>query len=114
MEAGAASAGWMCDDPTMPVRTDQATQRSPGGSVLLHPIPELGDTLLVDGRPAVVVALLPGRQRGETRARYAHDMTCSRCGAVLGYCATLQWWRCGGCGRIYGRYALTRMVRARG
>ena len=31
--------------------------------VFMRPAPELGDTLLVYGRPAVVVALLPGRHR---------------------------------------------------
>ena len=31
----------------------------------MRPTPELGDTLLVAGRPAVVVSLLPGRRRHE-------------------------------------------------
>ena len=77
-------------------RSDQATQRAPGGAVLMRPTPEPGDTLLVDGRPAVVVALLPGRHRRDATARYAHDLPCSRCGAPLGYCTALQWWRCSG------------------
>ena len=94
----------------MPVRSDQATRRRTGGTVLIRPAPELGDTLLVNGRPAVVVELLPDRRRREATARYAHDLPCSRCGAALGYCATLKWWRCSGCYRIYGRRALTEMV----
>ena len=104
--------GLACDDSTVLERSDQATQRVTGGTVLIRPAPELGDTLLVDGRPAVVVELLPGRHRRDATARYAYDLSCSRCNAALDYCTALQWWRCSGCGRIYGRPALTRMVRA--
>ena len=42
----------------------------------MRPAPELGDTLLVDGRPAVVVSLLPGKHRQEGTARYAYDLPC--------------------------------------
>ena len=48
------------------------------GKVFIRPAPEFGDTLLVDGRPAVVVSLLPGRHRHE--ARCAYDLPCGRCG----------------------------------
>ena len=53
---------------------------------------ELGDTVLVDGCPAVVVSLLPCRRRHEATARYAYDLSCSRCGAPLGYSVLIQRW----------------------
>ena len=49
--------------------------------VLMRPAPELGDTLLVYGRPAVGVALLPGKHRHQAPARCAYDLPCDRCGA---------------------------------
>ena len=55
--------------------------------VFIRPVP--GDTLLVDGRPAVVVSLLPCRRRYEATARYAYDLPCSQCGAPLGATAAV-------------------------
>ena len=49
--------------------------------VFMHRAPELGDTLLVYGRPAVVVALLPGKHRHQATARCVYDLPCDRCGA---------------------------------
>ena len=78
----------------------------PVGVVFIRPVPELGDTLLVDGRPAVVVSLLPCRRRYEATARYAYDLPCSRCGAPLGCSVLIQRWWCNGCRVTYGRDAL--------
>ena len=76
------------------------------GVVFIRPVPELGDTLLVDERPAVVVSLLPCRLRYEATVRYAYDLPCSRCGAPLGYSVLIQRWWCNGCRVAYGRDAL--------
>ena len=84
------------------------------GVVFIRPAPELGDTLLVDGRPAVVVSLLPGRWRHEATARCAYDLPCSRCGAPLGYSVLIQRWWCNGCRAAYGRDALAELARALG
>ena len=56
----------------------------------MRPAPELGDTLLVNGRPAVVVALLPGRHRHEATARCAYDLPCEWCGTPLSYSGAHQ------------------------
>ena len=79
--------------------------------VLMRPAPELGDTLLVAGRPAVVVALLPGRHRHQATARCAYDLPCDRCGVPLSYSGAHQLWRCDGCDVAYGRAALAKLAR---
>ena len=84
------------------------------GVVFMRPAPELGDTLLVAGRPAVVVTLLLGRHRHEGTARYAYDLPCGRCGTPLSYNAAHQWWRCSGCRVFYGHEALAELAREHG
>ena len=99
----------------MPTAHLQQTARENAiGEVLMHPPPELGDTLLVAGRPAVVVALLPGRHRHQTTTRCAYELPCDRCGVSLSYSGVHQTWRCVGCGRSYGRAALAKLAHARG
>ena len=101
----------------LPKETPRRVRRSGGGRsrpldvprrfrARIRPVPELGDTLLVDGRPAVVVSLLPCRRRHEATARYAYDLPCSRCGAPRGYSVLIQRWWCNGCRVAYGRDAL--------
>ena len=82
------------------------------GVVNMRPAPELGDTLLVEGRPAVVVSLLPDRHRHE--ARYAYDLPCGRCGTPLSYSVAHQWWRCSVCRVVYGHNALAELAREHG
>ena len=84
------------------------------GVVVIRPAPELGDTLLVDGRPAVVVALLPGRHRHEVTARCAYDLPCDRCGTPLSYSGMCQSWRCSGCRVFYGHRTLAKLARTHG
>ena len=84
------------------------------GEVVMRPAPELGDTLLVDGRPAVVMSLLPGRHRHEVTARYAYDLPCGRCGTPLSYSGVHRSWRCDGCRASYGHGALAKLARAHG
>ena len=84
------------------------------GEVFIRPAPELGDTLLVNGRPAVVVALLPGRHRHEATARCAYDLPCERCGTPLSYSGAHQGWRCVGCRVFYGHSSLAELARAHG
>ena len=80
----------------------------------MYPAPELGDTLLVDGRPAVVVALLRGRHWREVTARCAYDPPCDRCGVPLSYSGAHQTWRCVGCDVSYGHAALARLAHVHG
>ena len=80
--------------------------------VFMRPAPELGDTLLVYGRPAVVVALLPGRHRHQATVRCAYDLPCDRCGTPLSYSGAHQGWRCDGCRVFYGHGALAELARA--
>ena len=84
------------------------------GELVMRPAPELGDTLLVDGRPAVVVSLLPGRHRHEVTARYAYDLPCGRCGTPLSYSAVHQSWWCRGCRVFYGHETLAELAREHG
>ena len=84
------------------------------GEVVMRPAPELGDTLLVDGRPAVVVALLPGRHRHQVTARCAYDLPCGQCGTPLSYNGGHQWWQCSGCRVFYGHAALARLAHVHG
>ena len=81
------------------------------GVVVMRPAPDLGDTLLVDGRAAVVVSLQPGRLRHEVTAHCAYDLPCGRCGTPLSYSAAHQWWRCSSCRVFYGHNALAKLVR---
>ena len=83
------------------------------GVVCLYPAPELGDTLLVDGRPAVVVTLLPSGHRQAT-ARYAYDLPCGQCETPLNYSAAHRCWRCSGCRVVYGHDALVDLAREHG
>ena len=82
--------------------------------VFMSPAPELGDTLLVAGCPAVVVALLPGRHRHQATARCAYDLPCDRCGAPLSYSSVHQSWRCNGCRVAYSHAALARLAHVHG
>ena len=98
-----------------PTRPRSAGEAVTIGAVLMRPTPELGDTLLVAGRPAVVVSLLPGRRRHEVTARCAYDLPCGRCGTPLSYNAAHRcarcWRRCSGCRVFYGHHSLAELAR---
>ena len=71
----------------------------------------VGDTVMVHGRPAVVVDLLarePGRPR---TARVTHDPPCRACERSLQYEALHRRWRCPGCDTIYAPASLAAMSR---
>jgi ribosomal protein L37AE/L43A len=66
----------------------------------------VGDTVMVRGRPAVVVDLLP-REPGRSRtARVTHNPPCRACERRLQYEALHRRWRCPGCHTSYAPVAL--------
>ena len=66
----------------------------------------VGDTVMVDGRAAVVVHLLP-REPGRPRAaRATHDPPCQACERGLQYDALHRRWRCPDCRATYTPTAL--------
>ena len=80
--------------------------------VRLRPSPEQGDTLLVGGRPAVVLCLLRRMTAGTAApARCAHDPPCSRCAAPLRYDDPARQWCCSGCGMVFDGPALAELAR---
>ena len=72
----------------------------------------VGDTVMVHGRPAVVVDLLP-REPGRARtARVTHDPPCRACERRLQYELPHRRWRCPGCHTIYAPASLAAACRA--
>ena len=57
--------------------------------VSLTPAPDPGDTLLLDGRPAVVLHLLPKLPGRRPDVRAAFDLPCGACDTPLTYDAPL-------------------------
>ena len=80
----------------------------------LHPAPDPGDTLLLDGVPVVVLCRLARTTAGHSTAtRVTPDLPCS-CGETLAYVAALSCWRCPRCSTAYRRSALAELCRAAG
>lgn len=72
----------------------------------------VGDTVMVHGRPAVVVELL-ARERGQLHtARVTHDPPCRACERRLQYEAPRRRWRCPDCNTIYAPASLAAVCRA--
>ena len=70
-----------------------------------------GDTVLVDGRPMIVLDLLPLIHGRPPAARMTSDLPCGTCEDPLHYDA-LRWrWRCSECQTTYDRAALVDLVR---
>ena len=68
--------------------------------VSLTPTPDPGDTLLLDGRPTVVLYRLPGRN---PPVRVTGDLPCGTCQAPVRYdTSRCQWW-CPSCSRLCWR-----------
>ena len=70
-----------------------------------------GDTLLFDGRPAVVLHLLPKLPGRRPAVRAAFDLPCGACEAPLRYDAPRRQWRCSGYSTVYDREALADVAR---
>ena len=71
----------------------------------------VGDTVMVHGRPAVVVDLLP-REPGRPRtARVTHDPPCRACERRLQYEALHRRWRCPDCHIVYAPASLAAVCR---
>ena len=78
------------------------------------PVPpqaRLGDTVLVDGHPMVVLHLLPHLAGRPPAARLTSDLPCGACEAPLRYDALRRRWRCSECQTGYDREALGDLVR---
>ena len=69
------------------------------------------DTVLVDGRPEVVLHLLPHLHGRPPAARPTADLPCGTCEEPLRYDALRRRWRCPSVG-TYDREALADLVRA--
>ena len=78
--------------------------------VLLVPAPEPGDSVLVDGRPHVVVALLPHQATRRPAARVSPDLPCGVCDTALEYDPTRGHWWCPVCRTGYDREALADLA----
>ena len=81
--------------------------------VSLTPTPDPGDTLLLDGRPAVVLHLLPKLPGRRPAVRAAFDLPCGACDTPLTYDAPWRRWWCPSCkyAMVYDREALAALAR---
>lgn len=80
--------------------------------VSLTPAPDPGDTLLIGGRPVVVLHRLPKVSGREPAARVTADLPCGACEAApLRYDALRRRWRCPACRQAYDREALADLIR---
>ena len=81
--------------------------------VSLTPAPDPGDTLLLDGRPAVVLHLLPKLPGRRPAVRAAFDLPCGACDTPLTYDAPWRRWWCPSCkyAMVYDREALAALAR---
>ena len=71
----------------------------------------IGDTVMVHGRPAVVVELLP-REPGRARAaRVTHDPPCRACERSLQYEVPRRRWRCPSCNTVFAPASLAAVCR---
>ncbi|MCY4482823.1 MAG: hypothetical protein OXC12_08115 [Spirochaetaceae bacterium] len=70
-----------------------------------------GDTVLVDGRPEVVLRLLPHLRGRPPAARLTSDLPCGTCEEPLSYDALRRQWRCSECRSTYDGEALGELVR---
>ena len=71
-----------------------------------------GDTVLVDGRPMIVLDLLPLIHGRPPAARMTSDLPCGTCEDPLHYDALRRRrWRCSECQTTYDRAALVDLVR---
>ena len=69
--------------------------------VSLTPTPDPGETRLLDGRPAVVLYLLPKLPGRRPAVRAAFDLPCGACEAPLHYDAPWRRWWCPSCRMVY-------------
>ena len=72
--------------------------------------PDPGDTLLVDGKPHVVLFRLPKLPGRQPAVRVTPDLPCGACEQPLCYDAPARRWRCSGCRTRYDRTALFDLV----
>ena len=80
--------------------------------VSVTPAPDPGDTLLIDGRPAVVLYRLPAVPGRPPAARVTADLPCGTCEAgPLRYDALRRRWRCPSCRTAYDAAALADLAR---
>ncbi len=79
--------------------------------VSLTPTPDPGDTLLLDGRPTVVLYRLPGRN---PPVRVTGDLPCGTCQSPVRYDAVRCRWWCPSCRVPYDRTALADLARVHG
>lgn len=80
--------------------------------VSIAPAPDPGDTLLIDGRPAVVLARLPATPGRKPAVRVTVDLPCGACEAApLRYDAPRRRWWCPECRQAYDRAALADLAR---
>ena len=70
-----------------------------------------GDTVLVDGRPEVVLRLLPHLRGRPPAARLTADLPCGTCEEPLSYDALRRQWRCSECRSTYAGEALAELAR---
>ena len=78
--------------------------------VHLVPAPEPGDSVLVDGRPHVVVSLLSHHARRRPAARVSPDLPCGVCDTALEYDPPRGQWWCPLCRTGYDRETLAGLV----
>ena len=79
--------------------------------VPVHARAVVGDTVMVHGRPAVVVHLLPREPSRPRTARVTHDPPCRACARRLQYEVPRRRWRCPDCNTIYAPVALAAVCR---
>ena len=78
--------------------------------VHLFPAPEPGDSVLVDGSPHVVVALISHHTRRRPATRVSPDPPCSVCDKALVYDTVRGHWWCAVCRTGYDQEALVELV----
>lgn len=70
-----------------------------------------GDTVLVEGRPMLVLHLLPHHRGQPTAARLTSDLPCGTCEGPLRYDVLRRRWRCSECQTTYDGDTLADLVR---
>jgi hypothetical protein len=78
--------------------------------VHLFPAPEPGDSVLIDGRPHVVVSLLSYHAQRRPAARVSPDLPCRVCKTTLEYDPSRGHWWCRDCRTEYDQKALADLV----
>ena len=70
----------------------------------------VGDTLMVNGRPLAVAALLPRLPGRRPAARVTPDPPCGACERALRWDVPQRCWRCPDCHQTYDRAALADLL----